>query len=228
MRDTLKPKDYFLEKLQTESSRIEKFESSLNSIDPSNERGIRIGKGHLSNLYFNCVKLTYSAGLPLSDTYSYYLQCLRHYKDVCAPVDSTYTVIDLLSVGVLFDKNKSEFLPSIQDMVEKFDSSDGLVCCLADYLQDRPIVTVSSQIDYYNSLVQTDDKARILSVELSQWYQHHKDAHWYDSHKSKNNTYCGYWCFEIAALSKIYSVDDGSFAAAPYYPYDLAHYSERS
>ena len=39
----------------------------------------------------------------------------------------------------------------------------------------------------------------------------------------KIDTYCGYWCFEIAALAKIFSVDDSEFKKHPYYPYDLAH-----
>jgi len=154
--------------------------------------------------------------------YACYLQAVRYYKDVCAPTDSVYDVIDLLSIGVLFQRSKAEFLPALETIVEKLDSQDGLIDFLLRYLQGRPLNARQSQLDYFNVLMESENKLEILSLELSRWYQHHKDAYWYNSHNSKNNTYCGYWCFEIAALVKILGVDDTSFAADPYYPCDLA------
>lgn len=223
MRDTIKTEDYFLERIMSDTSRIQKFETILSNTEPSNERGIRLGKLQLSNLYWGCSKAAYSMGADLAEMYSYYLQAINYYKDVCSPADSLYDVIDFLSVGVLFQKSKNEFLPALETIVEKINSQDGLVCCLLQYLQNKPLVFQQSQLNYFNRLAQSDDKAKILSSELGQWYQHHKSAYWYNSDKSKNNTYRGYWCYEIAALSKIFEIDDEQFASHPYYPYDLAH-----
>ena len=139
------------------------------------------------------------------------------------PADSLYDIIDFLSIGVLFKKREPEFLSALETIVEKTNSRDGLICCLLQFLQSKPLEFQQSKLNYFNQLIKSDDKAGILSLELSQWYQHYKSAHWYNSHNSKNNTYRGYWCFEIAALSKIFEIDDGQFASDPYYPYDLAH-----
>ena len=223
MRDTIKTEDYFQEKIKLNTARIEKFETTLRNTEPANERGIRLGKAQLSKLYLDCAKATYSAGADLSEMYVYYIQAINYDKDVCVPVDSLYNVVDFLSIGVLFQKSKTEFLPALEIMVEKFNSQDGLICFLLQYLQDKPLEMRQSKLSYFNQLAEGDDKIAVLSSELSHWYQHHKSASWYNSHNSKNNTYCGYWCFEIAALSKIFKIDDKDFALNPYYPYDLAH-----
>ncbi|MBK8927229.1 MAG: DUF1911 domain-containing protein [Crocinitomicaceae bacterium] len=57
------------------------------------------------------------------------------------------------------------------------------------------------------------------------WYKNHKDAGWYDSHKSKHNTYFGYWSFETAAIVVIKGLDDSSFRDCQYYPKDLVDYA---
>ena len=223
MRDTIKSEEYFTNKLQSNQARILKFETLLTGIEPSNERGIRIGKGWLSSLHLDSLKAAYSAGAGIQDVYAHYLQFIDSYKDVCAPVDSAYDVIDALSLGVLFQAAKSNFLPGLESITEKFDSRDGLICCLIQSLRDEPLTIRPSQLDYFNRIAEGENPAEILSLELSQWYQRRKDAYWYNAHRSKNDTYCGYWCFEIAALSKIFRVDDSGFAQNPYYPYDLAH-----
>ena len=223
MRDTIKNPEYFAHKLQSNQARILKFETLLTDIEPSNERGIRIGKSWLSRLHMDSVKLAYSAGAGIQDVYAHYLRFIDSYKDVCAPVDSTYDIIDVLSLGVLFRGTKFDFLPGLETIEGRFHSRDGLIGCLFQSLRDEPLTICPSQLDYFNRLAEGEDPAEILSLELSQWYRHHKDAYWYNAHRSKNDTYCGYWCFEIAALSQIFGVDDSGFAQNPYYPYDVAH-----
>lgn len=225
MRDTIKTKDYFLERIQADTTRIKKFETILENTEPSNERGIQIGKAQLSKLYWDCTKATYSMGADLGEMYSYYLQSINYYKGTCTPADSLYDIIDFLSIGVLFQKRKLEFLSALETIVEKTNSQDGLICCLLQFLQGKPLEFQPSKLNYFNQLTKSDDKTGILALELSQWYQHHKSAYWYNSHNSKNNTYRGYWCFEIAALSRIFEIDDEQFASNPYYPYDLAHFN---
>ena len=223
MRDKIKSKDYFLERMQADTARIKKFEETVKNTEPSNERGIRIGKSQLSKLYLDCAKASYSIGADMDKIYSYYIQSINYYKDACTPADSLYGVIDYLAIGVLFHKSKEEFLATLEAIADKFNAQDGLICCLLQYLQDKPLEIRQSKLNYFNELVERDDKMTVLSSELSNGYQYHKSASWYDSHKSKNNTYRGYWCFEIAALSKIFRIDDKDFALNPYYPYDLAH-----
>lgn len=68
----------------------------------------------------------------------------------------------------------------------------------------------------------SDKRAAYLKNYISKkWYRAHKDASWYDSHKSTANIYAGYWSFEVAAVAKIYGVSDSD--GWPYYPYDMVH-----
>lgn len=61
---------------------------------------------------------------------------------------------------------------------------------------------------------------------LKKWYKLHKDAAWYDSHKSKQDIYNGYWSFEAGAIAKILNIEDSSLKDEPYYPYDLVHFQD--
>lgn len=224
MRDTRRPESYFQKKLQSDMARIQKFQAILDNTPLSNEQGIRIGKLQLARLHLDCTKTAYSMGAGPEEMYGHFLSFLGYYKEVCTPADSVYDVIDALSLGVLFESSKAEFLPALEAIVERFTSQDGLIHFLIRRLQEQEADKLPSQLAYFNRLTKEDDKAAVLALELSQWYQHHKGAHWYNSHNSKNSTYCGYWCFEIAALAKILEIDDTPFALNPYYPYDLAHH----
>lgn len=223
MRDTVKSEEYFQKKIQSDKARISKFEELLHQTAPSNENGIRIGKLRLFTLYRDHVKAAYSAGVGWGEIYPDYLRAVSCYRDVCTPADSLFDIIDLLSIGVLCPSSKGDLLPALETIVERSGSQDGLICCLLWYLQDKRSQLPPSRFQYFDRLMKSDDKAKVLSAELPKWYSHHKSAYWYDSHKSRHDTYCGYWCFELAALSKIFGVDDTPFACEPYYPYDLAH-----
>jgi hypothetical protein len=223
MRDTLKSKEYFEKCIAYERDQITKFSSMLATVDISNERGIHKGKLFLGNFYNNLMKLSYSIGDTIDEVYKYYIMHLQYYKEVCSPNDSTYDIIDILSIGVLFFERRQEFLVSLREILEKFNSADGLIINLMNYLENDPIHDINSKFEYFNELLKNDNKQSVLNDELKLWYKQHKVAYWYNSHESKNDTYCGYWCFEIAALAKIFSVDDSEFKSHPYYPYDLAH-----
>ena len=56
MRDTIKTEEYFREKIKSNTARIKKFETTLRNTEPTNERGIQLGKAHLSKLYLDCAK----------------------------------------------------------------------------------------------------------------------------------------------------------------------------
>ena len=59
-----------------------------------------------------------------------------------------------------------------------------------------------------------------------QWYKGHCDVAWYDTHKSDQMTYYGYWSNETAAAVKILGIDDSCLKNQQYYPYDLAHFKK--
>ena len=49
MNNLLNEETYFVKKRETELKRIEKFEKALSELEPSNIKGVRIGKIHLAN-----------------------------------------------------------------------------------------------------------------------------------------------------------------------------------
>ena len=213
--------EYFQNKMDSERKRIDKFESVLNNLEPSDVKGRRIAKIHLANLYLNCVKLTYSKGKSFEKMFSDYMKFLEYYREVSTSNDSIYDIIDILSIGVLLQNRKNQFVDYLDEIVLKFDSNDGMITFFMDYLKDKTSQRTASVINYFNVLLKTEDKVKILKEELEVWYDKHSDAYWYNSHKSKNNTYCGYWCFEIAALVKIFCVDDALLRENQYYPYEM-------
>lgn len=220
MNNLLNEEGYFIKKRDTEMKRIDKFEKALSGLESSNTNGIRIGKIHLANLYLNCVKLTYSIERSIRNVFPYYIKFLNYYKDICTSGDSFYDIIDILSIEILLKDKSSQFIGFLKEIVMKFDSDDGMIVFLMDNLENKNSIRNDSIMEYYNDLLNCENKEKILMDELEIWYDKHRDAYWYDSHKLNNNTYCGYWCFEIAALAKIFNLDDEVLSKNQYYPYD--------
>lgn len=224
MRDLVKTEEYFQQCIQDEKDRIDKFSNILNSLDSDNILGINRGKNFLANFYRNLFKMEFSIGEPVENIIDYYVLCLKYYKDVCTPNDSMYDIIDMISIGVLLDSAKAQFISFLEEIVKRFNFYDGIILFLMSYLKDVPFQRTNSVLRYFNEILDSKEKEKILCEELGNWYQEHKDAYWYNSHQSKNDTYCGYWCFEVAAISKIFKIEDSQLRKSQYYPYDLVHY----
>lgn len=225
----MQEKEIFINKIQSERKRIKKFESALSNMDKSNIKGIRIGKIHLANMYLNCIRLTYSIFREYDRMYPDYIKFLEYYREICTPNDSMYDIIDILSIGVLLDNKKDEFINCLEEIVTKFNSMDGIIIIIMNYLKnvkDFSLDNMISKIEYINELVMAENKEEVLQKALRIWYEEHRDAYWYDAHKKNNATFCGYWSYEIAAFVKIYNLDDTSFQDELYYPYDLVRYKE--
>lgn len=224
MRDKLKGADYYSTCIDYENARIIKFSKALQSVDQNNKVGIRNANMYLSNFYRNLFKLKYSAGYPINDIFSDYLNWVNYYKLICSENDSFYDLVDIFSIGVLYSNNREMFLSTFTDIIETCKLSDGLIQLLYAYVKGSSYTFSQSKAYYYEKLFFANDKQSIITHVLADWYNAHKDAYWYDSHKSKNDIYCGYWCFEVPALLKIFCIDDSFCSNADYYPVDLAHY----
>lgn len=140
----------------------------------------------------------------------------------------------MLSLGYLLDIDNANF-KKLVDVIDR----DGVKDFLFEFIiraklsVRQPILEESYQ-EYFGipktfeklrqAITETDNsKAEKLVKEFvtKDWYKNHKDAGWYDSHKSKHDTYFGYWSFETAAVVKIMGLDDSSFMDCQYYPKDL-------
>jgi len=151
-------------------------------------------------------------------------------------LDAYDQMLWMLSLGYLLEIPNEDF----KKLVEVIDR-DGVKDYLFEFiirakLKDRQTISEESYRDFFG-VPQTFEKLRQAITETDKsiseklvkefitkdWYKNHKDAGWYNSHKSKHDTYFGYWSFETAAIVKIMGLDDSSFVDCQYYPKDLVH-----
>jgi hypothetical protein len=151
-------------------------------------------------------------------------------------IDAYDQMLWMLSLGYLLNIADEDF----KKLVEVIDR-DGVKDFLFEFiirakLKDREPITEESYQEFFGvpqtfeklrqAITETDkSKAEKLVKEFitKDWYKNHKDAGWYNSHKSKHDTYFGYWSFETAAVVTIMGLDDSSFKDCQYYPKDLVH-----
>lgn len=142
----------------------------------------------------------------------------------------------MLSLGYLLDINDTDF----RKMVALIDL-DGVRDFLFEFIisakiKDRKPIDSESYRDFFGipevfeklrqAITETDktkSEKLVKDFITKDWYKNHKGAGWYNSHKSKHDTYFGYWSFETAAIVKIMDLDDSSFIDCQYYPKDLVH-----
>ncbi len=56
------------------------------------------------------------------------------------------------------------------------------------------------------------------------WYPALKKAYWHGRHTRPEAGYFGYWCFEAAAVAKLFNYAPGAYSESEYFPKDLAQY----
>lgn len=145
--------------------------------------------------------------------------------------------LNLLSLAYLLEVSDSDF-QILVDIIDRDNISDNLYefiikARFADRKQNRPEEydkehsVILKVYDKLRRATEKSDKAEASKL-VQQFLEkdfYHKHMNLYNSHKSKANTYCGYWSFEAAAVVKIMGLDDSSFIDNQYYPKDLVHQS---
>ncbi|MGB3465892.1 MAG: PoNe immunity protein domain-containing protein [Cyclobacteriaceae bacterium] len=148
-------------------------------------------------------------------------------------------MLRVMSFGCLLDIPKNQFL-RIVHIIDADEIRDNLYEYIIKFKIDYREQSVEESYKEFYGVPNTfsllrkaiNINQRKISTELikdfleNEWYQNHRkmEAGWVDSHKSKHNTYYGYWCFEAAAVTCIKGLDDSSYRDHPYYPKDLADY----
>jgi hypothetical protein len=143
----------------------------------------------------------------------------------------------ILSISYLVMINDSEF-KKIVDVIDKDNIKDDLFeFIIKGKIPTREYSGTESYEEHFavpnifeklRRATKLDSKkdAEVLIKEFLEkdWYKKHKDAGWYNSHKSKNNIYFGYWSFESAAITCIMDLDDNSYRDNEFYPKDLVDF----
>jgi len=235
MRDLLMNEEYFINYVNFQNKRIEKFEALLEKSIKDNGiefKGVRTGQLALLNFYLNKATALYSAGESIEKIKELYPLIQKYFVFVWNKEGSYSILLKVLSLGILLNISMENFQELIF-LVKNEKMNDCLINRLLHYIDNSvDTVNISPLFEPYIFLdsILLNDNGNNQSLLLLQdylenkWYKGHKDCGWYDSHKSNQNTYCGYWSFETAAVAKILNIDDGKLKNTMYYPYDLAHF----
>ncbi len=138
-------------------------------------------------------------------------------------------MIWMLSLAILCEISDTDFR-RISAIIKRDNANDLLLSTLihyrqSDFLQGQSYIQ-KTPYSHLDPLVSGSNKsiAFIQNYLDKKWYQGHHDAPWHDWHKNTEfNIYFGYWAWEVAALVKIYQIDDTDLQNQKYYPYRALH-----
>lgn len=214
-RDKRKNDRYFEDYIIFQNKRIAKFKSMAET-QPDTEQDkrkkiLRI----VGNFQKDLFTAKYSIGASkqeLKKIFDDYIEILQIIK-----TNEYGEYVDVMAIGVLFDMN----LKDLQTIAGNDGLHDGIVNVLVNYpdISNKPLCYpqyYQAFYDYITGKTDIEEFSKYLSVT---WYDSSKEFSWYDSHKSKENVYVGYWCWLAAAC--IILRKEKSIYNIPYIPYDL-------
>ncbi|MCL2136719.1 MAG: PoNi-like cognate immunity protein [Coriobacteriia bacterium] len=228
MRDTLKDKEWFDNRVTSLASYTEDIKDDLTRGPYTTQR-----IGGLSDLLhqaqFDLWQARFSRGDPVSELVAPFRELMLDY--VADFVPAWYTdSLWLLSIGVMLEVDDEAFGTLAGTVVEQ---------CREDWLYNYLIHSRLPEVGFEESpllwskpyqvlrqiVEEAEDKPAAMQRYLKRsWYRSHSSTGWYDSHKSAPDIYTGYWSYESGAVAKILKLDDSSLEGLKYYPYDLVHY----
>lgn len=221
-RDKYKNTKYFRENIEFN---IESFDE-LKDLELSvpKERILDI-TSPLSMYSRELISMCFSIGNPLNEVFKWFKISLNYYQQSYGEYESMFTLIDYLSLAVLFEDRKEEFIEDVEKIFSKYQSfvdsgeqyEDGFIETLALYLLKGDVENFHSHLEYLNMI--GDDADSVIEAQKF-WYYAHSEASWYGTHKTED-AYYGYWSFDTAALCKIRGIYDQRFKDLDYFPYDL-------
>lgn len=228
LRDKIKDKAYFEIYFKEENYGLEDYQKSLDNNEIRENRILPVKKA-MQGMKYNMMVAKYSAGYPLEEIKKDYIEVLNgmflYWKD--DPELSQR--ISMVSIGIMLEIEDEYF-----NELAKFIEETGEKEYIFDYLihSRKPDWEVSDKVLFnevfgwikeVTQMNKSDAEDFLEKYLKSKWYSTHRDFYWYNNHKSKVNTYFGYWCFEAGAIVKIMGLDDSGLKDNSYYPYDLVH-----
>ncbi len=238
MRTDIKSKEHFEWFIPKQAQRIERFENNI-KIGKTKEERIPAVKRQIFTISLHRLVAKYSFGENISNLNLEFLQIIEKFENGWKDKGETPTddihfdnyVLGLwmLSLGVLLQIQTNEF----ERIVKVLDNSNR-----RDYLFDyiikskipsRSITDKMTYPKYYNflkDLIDNKSVENLIKYLEKVWYKSMKLTYWYDNHKSKADSFFGYWSFESGALVKILGLDDTILKEQQYYPYDMVHWKE--
>lgn len=216
MRDNRKNREYFISFLDYQYSRIENKITKLNDCDEEKKQRVLVS---LTNYEIDLLKAEFSFGATKEKMRLLFLDAINRIADY---KKITYEdLLNLLSISILVDAKKESI--KLIDMNRQMISSERLLTYISTYIEKGTGIwdtKLNLQKDYndLNLVFEKDKKEESILFYLSKWYENHSEYSWFDSHKRSEDTYCGYWSFESAAIAISLGLDESKLKNSDYYP----------
>lgn len=207
-RECYKDDRYFEEYIIFQNKRIERFTETLRSLQGKDAARVAQCERYLANFYRDLIAAKYSVGASKQEVG----RCVRMYLEAlknCAIADYA-ELADVLSFAVLFELSVSDVCFVME--YTAYDS-DALVCALKNHVESSVALAETDALlfpkDYgvfYHYIQGSVNLDSFLAYMEEEWYASCGDFAWFDSHKSVENIYVGYWSWLAGAVLKMNSV----------------------
>ena len=223
-RDKYKDENYFQKKYDFNFKAFERREGK--------EHKERVLPQYINKYYISqstyaekLLRINYALGNSLDEVFKWFKISLRYYQLSYGAFESIYDLMDYLSLAVLFEDRKEEFIEDVEKIFSKYQSfvdsgeqyEDGFIETLALYLLKGEVENFHSHLEYLNMI--GNDADSVIEAQKF-WYYAHSEASWYGTHKIED-AYYGYWSFDTAALCKMRGIYDERLKDLDFFPYDL-------
>lgn len=224
MRDNIKDEQYFTEFIAEDLNRVLKLSKKIEMGEIKNSRIIPVKQG-IFRLKLGIIIAKYSRGDNIQDLKLSFELIFKEWITNFFSPEAYNENLKMISLGILFNIGQDLLLLVKQKLVE-YQIIDWLYCFLLNYKMENTPFIFYHRFHTLKDVVEKTDKINFLVKYLmEEWYN--KDCEVYESHKSVQSLYYGYWSFEAGAVAKILRLNDSKLKGVPYYPYDLVHYGEQ-
>ncbi len=215
MRDSLKSKEYFDNFISEDSKRIASFEDNLANGKVASARIGRI-KEKVFLLKLGVFIAKYSRGDDV-------LLLNKEFESLFDTWANTFNVnyydanLKMLSLCILFNFEKK------LDVVKaKLNNVEDWLFYYILIGENNFKLVYPAHYEKLQAVLKQNDTSMLTDYVKNSWFDEELEC--FFSHKSTENLYYGYWCFEVAAIIKKMKIDDSELKDIQFYPYDLVHF----
>jgi tetratricopeptide (TPR) repeat protein len=228
--------NYYEKFIQDETARVAKLEGWIETGKVAEDR-IPAIKSKIFMVGLHTVIAKYSYGENPKDLVNEFLVVITRFEQGFEKnyihLENYILVLWMLSLGVLLNISDDNFNRIVAVLDKSSLQKDFLFDYLIRYRMSNRTIAEKLTYEVYQPLIEicneTDRLAAIEKLKVfldKKWYKGMKPVYWYDNHKSKAETFFGYWSFESGAVVKILGLDDSGLKDSPYYPYDMVHWRD--
>lgn len=216
MRDVRKNKSYFENYIEYQRTRIDNKIKKLNDADEAKKQRILVS---LTGYEIDLLKAEFSIGATIEKMRTLLYEAIDvvfQYQNITQD-----DLLTLLSLSIIINEKKNVYklIENNREMI----NNNRLLNYLSLYLCENAEmwdnnIFLPHEFDGLNKVFDGHDKVSAMKEYLSNWYDNHSGYAWYNSHLSDSETYCGYWSFEAAAITKILDLKETDIKNSEFYP----------